>query len=94
MSHELRTPLNAVIGFADAMHSEMLGPLGNKRYGEYAAAIVEAGGRLLGMITNILDVAKIESGRLEIAPEDVDVARLAAECVGLVKTARAETDSL
>jgi PAS domain S-box-containing protein len=87
MSHELRTPLNAVIGFADTMQSEMLGPLGHKRYGEYAAAIVEAGGRLLGMVANILEVAKIESGKLAIVAEDVDVRSVVAECIGLIKPA-------
>lgn len=85
MSHELRTPLNAVIGFADAMKAEIFGPLPHPRYGEYANAIAEAGGRLLGMVANILDVAKIESGKLDVTLEPVDAARLAAECIDFTR---------
>jgi two-component system, cell cycle sensor histidine kinase PleC len=87
MSHELRTPLNAILGFADLMRSEAFGPLGNARYGEYAAAICEAGELLLAMVGNILDVAKLESGIFELNRQRVDVGALVAECVGLHKAA-------
>jgi PAS domain S-box-containing protein len=87
MSHELRTPLNAILGFADLMRSEAFGPLGNARYGEYAASICEAGALLLAMVGNLLDVAKLESGRFELNRSRVDVGALVAECVGLHKAA-------
>jgi PAS domain S-box-containing protein len=66
MSHELRTPLNAVIGFSEVLHQEMLGPLGNPRYREYADDIAESGRHLLAVINDILDVAKFEAGRLTL----------------------------
>jgi PAS domain S-box-containing protein len=87
MSHELRTPLNAILGFADLMRSEAFGPLGNTRYREYAASICEAGELLLAMVGNILDVARLESGRFELNRRRVDVGALVAECVGLHKAA-------
>jgi len=71
MSHELRTPLNAVIGFAQVMHNEYLGPLGSSRYREYAAGIEESGQHLLGLIEDILDVSRIETGQLSLREEVV-----------------------
>ncbi len=67
MSHELRTPLNAIIGFTDIMCSEMFGALGNPRYREYAALIRASGKHLLDLIGDILDVAKIDAGKLELS---------------------------
>lgn len=69
MSHELRTPLNAVIGFAQVMRHEYLGPLGSARYREYAAGIEESGQHLLELIEDILDVSRIEAGQLELRDE-------------------------
>ena len=66
MSHELRTPLNAIIGFADIMRAEMFGALGNIRYREYAHLVYDCGQLLLDLITDVLDVAKIEAGKLEL----------------------------
>jgi len=83
MSHELRTPLNAIIGFAELMRSEAFGPLEN-RYRDYAASIAEAGASLLAMLGNILDVAKLESGRFELAPQPLDLSAAVADCVGLL----------
>ena len=74
MSHELRTPLNAIMGFADMMRSEAFGPLGDARYREYAATICKSGQHLLDLITDILDTAKIESGKLTLHPETLDLA--------------------
>ncbi len=71
MSHELRTPLNAIIGFADILSAELFGPLGNERYREYARDIANSGGHLLAIISDLLDVAKIEAGAFEINDEDV-----------------------
>ena len=73
MSHELRTPLNAIIGFSEIMQSETLGPVGNPRYLEYLGDIMESSHHLLGVINDILDVARAETGRLEIVEESVDV---------------------
>jgi len=72
MSHELRTPLNAIIGFAEVIQKEMLGPLGNARYGEYVDDILSSGQHLLSLINNILDMSKIESGSWRIQPEMLD----------------------
>jgi two-component system cell cycle sensor histidine kinase PleC len=69
MSHELRTPLNAIIGFSEVINGEMIGPLGNAKYREYAGDIHAAGTHLLALINDILDLAKIESGRLDLDPE-------------------------
>jgi len=76
MSHELRTPLNAVIGFAELMHEEALGPLGHADYKEYAGLILHSGVNLLDMISNLLDFARAESGSLTLNIADVEVVRL------------------
>jgi len=68
MSHELRTPLNAILGFSEIISQECLGPVGSPRYREYAGDIHSSGTHLLSLINDLLDVAKIESGRMEIAP--------------------------
>ncbi len=84
MSHELRTPLNAVIGFSDAMHLELFGPLGNDRYREYTADIRESGKHLLSLIDDILDLSRIEAGKRELHEESVDLARVIASCLRLI----------
>ena len=86
MSHELRTPLNAVIGFSDALLQEAVSPA-PARIAEFASQINEAGRQLLGMINGILDVARIESDRVELAADRVDVARLVRNCAHLADTA-------
>jgi signal transduction histidine kinase len=88
MSHELRTPLNAIIGFSDVMQSELLGPLG-PRYRSYAKDIQESGEHLLGIINDILDLSKIEAGRLTLREEVLDPAAMARDCAKLVR-ARAD----
>ena len=72
MSHELRTPLNAIIGFSDLIEQEAFGPVGQSRYRDYAGDIQSAGRHLLGIIDDILDVAKIEAGQMSVAPEFLD----------------------
>jgi two-component system cell cycle sensor histidine kinase PleC len=72
MSHELRTPLNAIIGFSDMIRSEYLGPVGSQRYIEYSRDIHDSGQHLLALINDILDISKIEAGRLEIEPMPLD----------------------
>ncbi len=76
MSHELRTPLNSVIGFAEILTSEGFGPLGDKRYGEYAREIVDGGRNLLTIIENTLDLSRIELGSAEVSRRPVDPATL------------------
>jgi two-component system cell cycle sensor histidine kinase PleC len=74
MSHELRTPLNAVIGFSEVMRGEMFGPLGAPKYAEYARDIHRSGQFLLDVINDILDMSKIEAGRLTLEVEPVRLA--------------------
>ena len=66
MSHELRTPLNAINGFSEILSNEMYGPLGDERYREYARDILASGQHLLDMINDILDMAKIEAGKMTV----------------------------
>jgi signal transduction histidine kinase len=84
MSHELRTPLNAVIGFSEALLHESAKP-DARRIEEYAGAINEAGRHLLSLINDILDVARIEAGRMDLAEDRVDLARLAATALRLLE---------
>ena len=72
MSHELRTPLNAIIGFAEVMQDEVMGPL-PERYKTYAADILTSGNHLLGMVNDLLDMAKIEAGRYELRESRIRV---------------------
>ena len=66
MSHELRTPLNAIIGFGEMMHREIMGPIGIPAYKEYAQHIHESGLHLLSLVEEMLDLAKVEAGKLQI----------------------------
>jgi signal transduction histidine kinase/CheY-like chemotaxis protein len=75
MSHELRTPLNAVIGFSDLLKQEVPGPL-NEEQVDYINDVHRSGVHLLGMINNILDLSKIEAGKLEISRKQIDAAEL------------------
>jgi two-component system cell cycle sensor histidine kinase PleC len=79
MSHELRTPLNAILGFSDILRSQMFGPLGSEKYHEYSSDIHESGLHLLNVISDILDMSKIEAGHLQIKPEPTDLAMLIEE---------------
>jgi two-component system cell cycle sensor histidine kinase PleC len=73
MSHELRTPLNAIIGFSDLIQSQSLGPLQPAKYREYAEDIHVSGQNLLGVINDILDMAKIEDGKMVLFEEPIDL---------------------
>lgn len=83
-SHELRTPLNAITGFAETMQAEILGPLGNDRYREYCGYVVEAAHHLTGLINDVLDVSRIESGQVELRDDRVVVADLVASALVMV----------
>ena len=81
MSHELRTPLNAIIGFSEIARSEMFGPIGSDRYREYLRDIHESGRHLLALINNLLDVARIDAGKIDMADDEVNVAELIRSCL-------------
>jgi signal transduction histidine kinase len=85
MSHELRTPLNAIVGFGEMLHQEVLGPLGVKRYGEYAGDIVGCGHHLLSLVAKMLDLADFEAGRLEIKREAVSLVTLLGNSITLLQ---------
>ncbi len=85
MSHELRTPLNAIIGFSEVMTREMFGPVGAPKYLEYSRLIHESGGHLLELINSVLDMSKIEAGKLELYEEVFDLADLAESVLRFVK---------
>ena len=93
MSHELRTPLNAVIGFTDLMRQRTFGPLGNERYEEYATLIYDSGQLLLDLISDMLDMAKIEAGKLELNFERVDMNGTVEDSVRILRD-RAENNGL
>ncbi|HWK44056.1 MAG TPA: GAF domain-containing protein [Stellaceae bacterium] len=93
MSHELRTPLNAVIGFADMMCLEALGPLNHPTYRSYAADIADSGRHLLGIINDVLDIAKAEAGRLDLYDEAVCMAELVGQALRIVEP-HAQTKNL
>jgi PAS domain S-box-containing protein len=85
MSHELRTPLNAIIGFAQLMAGEMLGPLATPKYVGYAHDIAASGEHLLGIINDILDVSKLEAGKLDLIEESIDLAQAIQDLLRLVE---------
>ncbi|HEY8255998.1 MAG TPA: HAMP domain-containing sensor histidine kinase, partial [Rhizomicrobium sp.] len=89
MSHELRTPLNAVIGFSDVMLAKTFGELG-ARYEEYARLIHEAGNHLLSLVSDILDLAKIEAGRFSCDFHLLDLKEAARSCLPLIEKRAAE----
>jgi PAS domain S-box-containing protein len=84
MSHELRTPLNAIIGFSQLMADEVMGPIGSARYAGYSRDICASGLHLLRIISDILDVSKLEAGKIEIDEEDVDLAAIVRDLLHLV----------
>jgi two-component system cell cycle sensor histidine kinase PleC len=93
MSHELRTPLNAIIGFSEIMESGMFGPLGAERYHEYCRDIRASGLYLLDVINDVLDMSKIEAGRLRLDVEELDLESILADAMRVV-SARAEDKQL
>jgi two-component system, cell cycle sensor histidine kinase PleC len=84
MSHELRTPLNAIIGFSEIMESGMFGALGSEKYQEYCHDILTSGHYLLEVINDILDMSKIEAGRMKLDMEPLDLSKTLAESLRVV----------
>ena len=93
MSHELRTPLNAIIGFSEIMGSGMFGVLGSDKYQEYCHDILTSGKYLLEVINDILDMSKIEAGRMKLDMEQLDLSNIVAESLRVV-SGRAEDKHL
>ena len=85
MSHELRTPLNAINGFSDIMKKEMFGPLGDPRYKEYVSDILFSGQHLLSLINDILDMSKIEAGKMTLNVESLDINVLVHQVLRIVR---------
>ncbi|MET1029130.1 MAG: PAS-domain containing protein, partial [Dongiaceae bacterium] len=85
MSHELRTPLNAILGFAKLIEDELFGPIGVPKYHEYVGLIHESGTHLLSLINDVLDLSKIEAGRMVLDRRGVSVEELAAASTRLME---------
>ncbi|MEL8054990.1 MAG: PAS domain-containing sensor histidine kinase [Pseudomonadota bacterium] len=93
MSHELRTPLNAIIGFSEIMRDGSFGPLGHEKYSEYVNDILNSGQHLLDMINDILDMAKIEAGKMTVDLQPIDIIEPVDMAVRMVRR-RAEEKGL
>ncbi|ATQ70259.1 hypothetical protein Ms3S1_12770 [Methylosinus sp. 3S-1] len=85
VSHEVRTPLNAIIGFAEVMMEERFGPLGSERYKEYLKDIHTSGLHVLSLVNDLLDLSKIEAGKMELDVERIDANAMIAECVSIMQ---------
>jgi PAS domain S-box-containing protein len=85
ISHEIRTPLNAIIGFAEVMISERFGALGNERYGEYMKDIRASGERVIAIIDDLLELSRIETGKLDLTFADLNLNDLVEACVTVMQ---------
>jgi signal transduction histidine kinase len=92
MSHELRTPLNAIIGFSELMAKQTLGPIGNELYVDYLRDIYNSGEHLLGIINDVLDMARFEAGRLQLHESEVDLCDVVERSVRMVNGRAEEQD--
>ncbi|WP_209006143.1 ATP-binding protein [Stappia sp. 28M-7] len=85
ISHEIRTPLNAIIGFSEVMMEERFGPVGNDRYKGYLRDIHNSGSHIMSLINDLLDLSKIEAGKLDLTFEAVSANDIIRECVALMQ---------
>lgn len=85
ISHEIRTPLNAIIGFAEVMAEERFGPIANERYKEYLRDIHQSGGYVISLVNDLLDLAKIEAGKLDLDFGSVNLNEIALSAVNLLQ---------
>lgn len=85
ISHEIRTPLNAIIGFAEVMISERFGALGNERYGEYMKDIRASGERVITIVDDLLELSRIETGKLDLNFADLNLNDLVEACVTVMQ---------
>jgi PAS domain S-box-containing protein len=92
MSHELRTPLNAIIGFSEIIETELLGPIDRRQYVEYAHDINESGRLLLQLINDILDISRVEVGRLTLREEMLDPGAMLRAAMAMVRERAAHAE--
>jgi PAS domain S-box-containing protein len=85
VSHEIRTPLNAIIGFAEVIMDERFGPVGNERYKDYLRDIHSSGTHVMSLVNDLLDLSKIEAGKMELQAVPVDANKIIGECVSLMQ---------
>jgi PAS domain S-box-containing protein len=85
VSHEIRTPLNAMTGFAEVMMAERFGPIGNERYRTYLKDIHASGNHLVSLLNDLLDLSKIEAGKLDLTFANVNLNELTQQCVGIMQ---------
>jgi len=85
MSHELRTPLNAILGFSEILKAELYGPLGSAKYVEYAEDVHKSGAHLLDLINDVLDLSKIDAGKMELRESVFSISELVNDAVILVR---------
>ena len=85
ISHEIRTPLNAIIGFSEVMMDERFGPVGNDRYRQYLKDIHSSGGHLISLLNDLLDLSKIEAGKLDLTFVSVNLNDLVQQCVAIMQ---------
>ncbi len=90
MSHELRTPLNAIIGFSEMMQAQVFGPLGSDKYADYSAHIKESGDYLLAVISDVLDMSRLDAGQVSIDPKPFDLAQSIQSAARRVELAAGE----
>src|SRR5690606_18980631 len=85
ISHEMRTPLNAIIGFSEVMMEERFGPVGNERYRDYLKDINASGAHLVSLLNDLLDLSKIEAGKMELSFERVDLNEVTQQSVAIMQ---------
>ena len=85
VSHEVRTPLNAILGFAEVIMEERFGPIGNERYRDYLKDIHTSGAHVMSLVNDLLDLSKIEAGRMDLDFVSVDAGQVISECVALMQ---------
>jgi signal transduction histidine kinase len=85
ISHEIRTPLNAIIGFSEVMIGERFGPIANERYREYLKDIHTSGGHLVSLLNDLLDLSKIEAGKLDLTFSKINLNELTQQCVAIMQ---------
>ncbi len=85
ISHEIRTPLNAIIGFSEVMMDEKFGAVGNERYRQYLRDIHASGGHLISLLNDLLDLSKIEAGKLDLTFTGVSLNDIAQQCVAILQ---------
>ena len=85
VSHEIRTPLNAILGFAEVIMDERFGPVGNARYRDYMRDIHKSGEHVLSLVNDLLDLSKIEAGKVDLTFTSVDINAVVAECVSIMQ---------